>query len=266
MLNNQDYLTGEKGTIEQNNMFTNEYIGTISDDIHLVRPMKVVIDCGNGVAGEIAPLLLKTLGCEVIELFCDIDGSFPNHHPDPSKPENLTELIAGAVQSARCRCWYCILTAMETRIGVIDNKGKIIWPDRLMMLFAKDVLISNPGAEILYDVKSTRLLGEQIIKYGGFPLMKRSGHSFMKNELKTTGAILAGEMSGHIYFNDRWFGFDDGLYAASRLIEILSADTRTSSEVFSDFPDNINTSEIIIQLSEGENIPFIEKNNRSSKF
>ena len=256
-IDDENYLTGETGSIEQNNLFKNEYIGTISEDIHIVRPMKVVVDCGNGAAGELAPILLKTLGCEVIELFCEIDGTFPNHHPDPSNPDNLIDLIT-AVQHFEADVGIAF-DGDGDRLGVVDNKGKIIWPDRQMMLFAKDVLASKPGAEIIYDVKCSRHLGEQITKNGGRPLMWKTGHSFMKAKLKETAAALAGEMSGHIFFNDRWFGFDDALYSASRLIEILSSDTRNSAEVFSDYPDSINTPEINIQLSDGENVDFMEQ-------
>ncbi|MCF6252915.1 MAG: phosphomannomutase/phosphoglucomutase [Methylococcaceae bacterium] len=256
-IDNENYLTGETGSIEENNMFSNEYIGVISDDIHIVRPMKVVVDCGNGAAGELAPKLLKTIGCEVIELFCEIDGTFPNHHPDPSKAENLNDLIT-AVQHYNADVGIAI-DGDGDRLGIIDSKGKIIWPDRLMMLFAKDVLALKPGSEVIYDVKCSRHLSEQIIKHGGRPLMWKSGHSLIKAKLKETGASLAGELSGHFFFNDRWFGFDDALYSASRLIEILSADTRSSEEVFADFPDSINTPEINIPLAEGENASIIEQ-------
>ena len=256
-IDSENYLSGETGSIEQNDVFTNEYIGMISEDIHIVRPMKVVVDCGNGAAGELGPILLKTLGCEVIELFCDIDGTFPNHHPDPSKPENLSDLIT-AVQHYNADVGIAF-DGDGDRIGVVDCKGKIIWPDRQMMLFAKEVLGLKPGAEVIYDIKCSRHLGEQIVKEGGRPIMWKSGHSFIKAKIKETGAVLAGEMSGHIFFNDRWFGFDDALYSASRLIEILSADTRNSDEVFADFPDSINTPEITIELAEGESVALMEQ-------
>ncbi len=263
-IDSENYLTGEQGSIEQNNMFINEYIGLISEDIHIVRPMKIVVDCGNGAAGEIAPVLFKTLGCEVIELFCDIDGTFPNHHPDPSNPDNLADLIA-SVQHYDADVGIAF-DGDGDRLGVVDCKGKIIWPDRQMMLFCKDVLALKPGTEVIYDVKCSRHLNDQIIKSGGRPVMSKTGHSFMKSKIKETGASLAGEMSGHIFFNDRWFGFDDALYAASRLIEILSADTRNSDEVFADFPDSINTPEINIELAEGENIAIMEKLFSSADF
>lgn len=263
-IDNQAYATGKTGSIEQNNQFGNEYIGIISEDLHIARPMTVVLDCGNGVAGEMGPVLLKTLGCEVMELFCDIDGTFPNHHPDPSNPKNLSELIA-TVKHYKADIGIAF-DGDGDRLGVVDSSGKIIWPDRQMMLFAKDVLAGKPGSEIIYDVKCSRHLPEQIVKFGGRPTMWKTGHSLMKAKLKETGAKLAGEMSGHIFFNDRWFGFDDALYSASRLIEILSRDTRSSAEVFADFPDSINTPELNVALEEGENFSFMNKLLAAAKF
>ncbi|MCF7969685.1 MAG: phosphomannomutase/phosphoglucomutase [Methylococcaceae bacterium] len=243
------------GTLTTNNMFTNEYIGIITDDIRIARPMKVVIDAGNGVAGELGSILLKTLGCEVIELFCDIDGTFPNHHPDPSKPENYTDLIS-TVDLYQADLGIAF-DGDGDRLGVVDSSGKIIWPDRQMMLFSQHILARKSGAEIIYDVKCSRHLAEQIKEYGGKPTIWKTGHSYMKAKVKQTGAVFAGEMSGHLFFNDRWFGFDDGLYAAARLIEILSEDSRTSAEVFADFPDSFNTPELSIDLAEGENISIM---------
>jgi phosphomannomutase / phosphoglucomutase len=257
------YITGQ-GSIEQNGMFESEYIGTLTEDIQITRSMKVVMDCGNGVAGGLAPVLFKNLGCEVIELYCEVDGNFPNHHPDPSKPENLVELIK-AVKENNADVGIAF-DGDGDRLGVVDSKGKIIWPDRQMMLFAKDVLAGKPGSEIIYDVKCSRHLPDQIIKYGGRPLMWKTGHSFMKAKLKETGAKLAGEMSGHIFFNDRWFGFDDALYSAARLLQILSEDSRSSSDVFASFPDSINTPELNVELEEGENFKFIEGMFASAKF
>ena len=256
-IDNSDFHANKAGKLTENSMFTNEYIGVITDDIRIARPMKVVIDAGNGVAGELGPTLLKTLGCEVIELFCDIDGTFPNHHPDPSKPENLIDL-----QSAVKHYQADVGIAFDgdgDRMGVIDSNGKIIWPDRQMMFFSKDILAKKPGAEIIYDVKCSRHLESQIKKSGGRPTIWKTGHSFMKAKVKQTMAAFAGEMSGHLFFNDRWFGFDDGLYSAARLIEILSEDTRTSAEVFADFPDSPNTPELNINLAEGENFAIIKQ-------
>ncbi len=255
-IDNQAYTTGKPGSIEQNGTFSNEYMGIISEDIHIARAMNVVLDCGNGVAGKLGPMLLKTLGCDVKELFCDIDGTFPNHHPDPSNPKNLSELIA-TVKHYKADIGIAF-DGDGDRLGVVDSNGKIIWPDRQMMLFAKDVLTNKPGSEIIYDVKCSRHLSDQIIKHGGRPTMWKTGHSLMKAKLKETGAKLAGEMSGHIFFNDRWFGFDDALYAASRLIEILSRDSRSSAEVFADYPDSINTPELNVALEEGENFIFMK--------
>ncbi|MDP2098872.1 MAG: phosphomannomutase/phosphoglucomutase [Methylobacter sp.] len=256
-IDNAAYATGNPGSIEENSQYSNEYIGLIDEDIHIARPLTVVLDCGNGVAGELGPKLLKTLGCNVVELFCDIDGNFPNHHPDPSNPKNLTELIA-TVKHYKADLGIAF-DGDGDRLGIVDSSGKIIWPDRQMMLFAKDVLAGKPGAEIIYDVKCSRHLPEQITKFGGRPTMWKTGHSLIKAKLKETGAKLAGEMSGHIFFNDRWFGFDDALYSAARLLEIISRDTRSSAEVFADFPDSINTPELNVALEEGENFIFIER-------
>jgi phosphomannomutase/phosphoglucomutase len=263
-IDNEDYVSGVEGTVDQNNMFINEYIGMIAEDIKIARPMKIVLDCGNGVAGELGPTLLRTIGCEVIELYCDIDGNFPNHHPDPSKPENLEDL-AKAVQENQADVGIAF-DGDGDRLGIVDSKGKIIWPDRQMMVFAKNVLERKPGSEIIYDVKCTRHLDEEIRKYGGRPTMWKTGHSFMKTKIKATGAKLAGEMSGHIFFNDRWFGFDDALYAAARMIEILAEDTRNSNEVFADFPDSINTPELLVPLSDGEKFDFVAEMLKKANF
>lgn len=262
-IDNQAFSTGS-GMVEQNGMFESEYIGTLCEDIQVTRTMKVVLDCGNGVAGELAPVLFKNLGCEVMELNCEVDGTFPNHHPDPSKPENMVELI-DAVKRTHADVGIAF-DGDGDRLGVVDSKGNIIWPDRQMMLFAKDVLAGKPGSEIIYDVKCSRHLPDQIVKYGGRPLMWKTGHSFMKAKLKETGAKLAGEMSGHIFFNDRWFGFDDALYAAARLLQVLSEDSRPSAEVFASFPDSVNTPELNVELAEGENFKFIEGMFAAAKF
>jgi phosphomannomutase/phosphoglucomutase len=263
-IDSQAFSVGGPGTIEKNDRFANEYIGTVADDVHLGRPMKIVVDCGNGVAGEIAPILLRTIGCEVIELNCEIDGNFPNHHPDPSQPENLEELIM-AVEHYQADLGLAF-DGDGDRLGVVDANGKIIWPDRQLMLYAQNVLAARPGSEIIFDAKCTRHLSGQIKKYGGRPTLWKTGHSLMKAKLQETGAALAGEMSGHIFFNDRWFGFDDALYTAARLIEILSEDSRTSTEVFAALPDSINTPELNVMLKEGENFEFVEKLKQIAKF
>jgi phosphomannomutase/phosphoglucomutase len=260
----ENFVTQTMGMVEHKHDYVEEYIGMIADDIRLNRRLKIVIDCGNGVAGELAPILIKTLNCEVIELYCQIDGHFPNHHPDPSKPENLTDLIA-AVKQHQADLGLAF-DGDGDRLGVVDSSGKIIWPDRQMMLYAKQVLAAKPGARIIYDVKCSRHLGDLIRKSGGFPQMWKTGHSLIKAQLKETGAALAGEMSGHIFFNDRWFGFDDALYTAARLLEIIAADSRSSADIFADFPDSINTPELTVELDEGENFTFIAEMIKKAHF
>lgn len=263
-IDNGDYVAGT-GSIQRNTHVSNDYIGGMAEDIHLVRPMKVVIDCGNGAASPIAPGLFKTLGCEVIELFCTVDGTFPNHHPDPSKPENMHDLMA-AVQHYAADIGIAF-DGDGDRLGVVDGKGKIIWPDRQMMLFARQILKVQAGAQIVYDVKCSKHLGEQIVAFGGRPVMWKSGHSRIKAKLQETGAKLGGEMSGHLVFNDqRWYPFDDALYAAARLLEILSTDPRPSAQIFAAFPDSYNTPEINVPLPEGEKFRFIEVLKNSATF
>lgn len=259
---NEDF-TGGNGALEQHDLIA-DYIGRIADDVHIGRPLKVVMDCGNSVVGEIGPLLLKTLGCEVIELHCEVDGHFPNHHPDPSKPENFRDLIE-RVRGEKADLGVAF-DGDGDRLGVVDSNGAIIWPDRQMMIFAADVLSRQSGANIIYDVKCSRHLAGEIIKHGGRPIMWKSGHSLLKAKLKETGAMLAGEMSGHIFFKERWFGFDDGLYACARLLEILSATSRPTAEVFAELPDSVNTPELHIPLAEGENFAFIDSLRKVAQF
>lgn len=241
-----------------------DYLQRITGDITLARPLKVIVDCGNGIAGAVAPQLLRALGCEVRELFCEVDGNFPNHHPDPSKPENLEDLIRAVKQQGAD-----VGLAFDgdgDRLGVITPQGEIIWPDRQMMLYAQDVLSRNPGAEIIYDVKCSTKLTQVIEENGGKPLMWRTGHSLIKAKLKETGAPLAGEMSGHIFFKDRWYGFDDATYTAARLLEILAGDARSTQQVFASLPDSINTPELNILMREGENFKFVEELVKNAKF
>lgn len=253
----QDFVQDPTGTIDRNTLFSNEYIGIISEDIHIVRPMTVVVDSGNGAAGELGTLLLKTIGCDVVELYCDIDGKFPNHQPDPCNPANLDALIK-AVKLNNADVGIAFDGDGE-RMGLVDSGGRIIRPDRLMMLFARDVLAVKPGAEIIYDAACSSHLPEQIKKRGGFPVLCQSGTAALQTRLRETGAALAGDLGGHFLLNDRWFGFNDALYAAVRIIEILSADMRSSSALFDDLPDSINTPELRIALAEGENRRFMEQ-------
>jgi phosphomannomutase/phosphoglucomutase len=250
-----DLSTGE-GSLETADVVP-QYIQRITDDIKLARPLKVIVDCGNGVPGAVAPKLLRALGCEVTELFCEVDGNFPNHHPDPSKPENLEDLKrALRAQDADIGLAF---DGDGDRLGVVTPQGKVVWADRQMMLYARDVLARNPGAEIIYDIKCTTNLAKVIAAAGGKPTMWKTGHSFVKAKLKETGAALAGEMSGHIFFKERWYGFDDALYTAARLLEILAQDSRPVDAIFDELPDTVNTPELNLQTAEGENHPLVDK-------
>jgi len=233
------------------------YLERIAGDVKLARKMKIAVDCGNGVAGELAPQLYRRLGCDVTELYCQVDGTFPNHHPDPAKPENLKDLIAEVMRGG-----YDVGLAFDgdgDRCGVISPDGSIIWPDRQMILYARDVLARHPGGEIIYDVKCSRTLDAEIRKAGGRPTMWKTGHSFIKAKLKETGALLAGEMSGHTFFKERWFGFDDGLYTGARLLELLSRDTRTPLDIFHSLPNTVNTPELNLKFAEGEHYALMKK-------
>jgi len=225
------------------------YVERIVGDVTLARPFKVAIDCGNGVGGIVAPRLFRRLGCEVVELFSEVDGNFPNHHPDPSKPENLAALIQ-ELKTGPAELGLAF-DGDADRLGVVTKGGKIIFPDRQLMLYAKDVLSRNPGAEIIYDVKCTRLLAPWIERHGGRATIWKTGHSLVKAKLKETGAPLAGEMSGHIFFKERWYGFDDALYCGARLLEILSKE-KNSSEILESLPDAPSTPELNWKLAEGE--------------
>ncbi len=246
------------------------YIATIQADIKLTRPMQIAVDCGNGVAGAFAKQLYNAIGCRVDELFCEVDGHFPNHHPDPSVPENLTDLIT-ALKKTRAEIGLAF-DGDGDRLGVVTKDGKIIYPDRQLLLFAEDVLNRNKGANIIFDVKSTRNLGPWIHKLGGNPIMWKTGHSLVKAKIKETSAALAGEMSGHVFFNDnntngkkRWYGFDDGLYAGARLLEILSR-FANPSEVLNNLPDSISTPEQHINMQEGEPHALIAKLQKTATF
>lgn len=250
-----DFHSGQGAVSEQD--VRRDYLDRILGDIAVAAPLKVVVDAGNGIAGELGPLLIEELGCEVVPLYCDVDGDFPNHHPDPGKPQNLRDLIA-RVQSEGADLGIAF-DGDGDRIGVVTNEGKIIWPDRLLMLFARDVVSRNPGTDVLYDVKCSRRLAGVISEAGGRPLMWKTGHSLMKAKMKETGALLAGEMSGHIFFGERWYGFDDGLYSAARLLEILGIEDRQSSEVFAEFPEDISTPELNLETTDDEKFRIIER-------
>ena len=239
------------------------YLERIVADVKLARPMKIVMDCGNGVAGAIAPELFKRLGCEIVPLFCEVDGNFPNHHPDPSKPENLADVIK-ALKDTDAELGIAF-DGDGDRLGVVTKDGEIIFPDRQLMLFAADVLSRVPGGEILYDVKCTRLLNAFIKEHGGKPTMWRTGHALIKAKLKETGAPLAGEMSGHVFFKERWFGFDDGLYAGARLLEILSRSANPSA-ILQALPNATSTPELNIKMNEGEPFTLLDELKQTAHF
>ncbi len=240
------------------------YLKRILSDVKLARPLRIAVDCGNGVAGELAPQLFRQLGCEVSELFCEIDGHFPNHHPDPAHPENLKDLIE-TVKRERLDVGLAF-DGDGDRLGVIAPDGAIVWPDRQMILYARDVLARHPGAEIIYDVKCSRTLPAEIQKAGGKATMWKTGHSLIKAKLKETGALLAGEMSGHVFFKERWYGFDDGLYTGARLLELLARDPRPTHAVFASLPNTVNTPELHLKLAEGEHYALIKELTAKASF
>ncbi|MDX1669206.1 MAG: phosphomannomutase/phosphoglucomutase [Limnobacter sp.] len=248
-------VAAQRGSYREQNVWP-DYLQRIVGDVKLSRPMKVAVDCGNGVAGAFAKPLYEALGCEVIELFCEVDGNFPNHHPDPAHPENLQDLIE-SLRTTDAEIGLAF-DGDGDRLGVVTKDGEIIYPDRQLILFARDVLQRCPGEQIIYDVKCTRHVGKAVSEAGGQPLMWRTGHSLIKAKLKETGAPLAGEMSGHIFFKERWFGFDDGLYAGVRLLEILSRE-QNSSVVLNALPNSSSTPELQLKTAEGENFALVKK-------
>ncbi|MCK4674643.1 MAG: phosphomannomutase/phosphoglucomutase [Gammaproteobacteria bacterium] len=259
----EDRVNNGEGSHTEQNIIP-DYLDTIVNDIKLDKSLNIAVDCGNGVAGVLATELFTRLGCNVTELFCEVDGNFPNHHPDPSKPENLVDLQNTIKEKS-----LDIGLAFDgdgDRVGILDDKQNIIWADRQMMLYAADVLKRKPGALIIFDIKSTTNLATYIKDLGGKPLMWKTGHSFIKAKMKETGAELAGEMSGHIFFKERWFGFDDGLYSAARMLEIVSQHNETSSTLFETLPDSFNTPELQISFEEGEHYKFMEKFIKQAKF
>ncbi len=251
-----------QGTLTQH-AIDEAYLARIVGDIKLARPMKLAIDCGNGVAGAMAPRLFRALGCEVIELFCEVDGTFPNHHPDPAHPENLQDLIR-CLRESDAELGLAF-DGDGDRLGVVTKDGQIIWPDRQLMLLAQGVLAEVPGGEIIYDVKCSRHVARHVRAHGGQPTMWRTGHSLVKAKLKETGAPLAGEMSGHIFFKHRWYGFDDGMYAGARLLELLSYTTNASA-VLNALPNSSSTPELQLATAEGENFTLVERLKNEARF
>lgn len=256
-------LPSAKGSIIKVNIL-DRYADQIIGDVVLARRMKVVVDCGNGVGGVIAPQLIEALNCEVIPLYCEVDGNFPNHHPDPGKPENLQDLIAKVRETGADL--GLAFDGDADRVGVVTNTGTIIYPDRLLMLFARDVVKRNPGADVIFDVKCTRRLIPLIHEYGGRPVMWKTGHSLIKKKMRESGALLAGEMSGHIFFKERWFGFDDGIYSAARLLEILSQEKLSAEELFQTFPNDLSTPEININVTETRKFSIMKALERDAQW
>ncbi len=257
------YAAGSYGTVSSRDI-SGDYVYRISTDVQLGRRLKVVVDAGNGVAGEIGPRVLEAIGAEVEELYCEIDGTFPNHHPDPSDPHNLEDLIS--MVQRRDADIGIAFDGDGDRLGVVTRDGENIYADRLLMLFAADVLERNPGAVIVYDVKCTGRLPSHILRNGGSPLMWKTGHSLIKAKMRETGAELAGEMSGHFFFAERWYGFDDGIYAAARLLEILAAAYETPDEVLKALPKGVSTPEIKVDAPNGDPHTFVERFRESAQF
>jgi len=269
-----DDIQGLRQRIEQENYTTGtgrtapmdigaEYSARIANDCKLKRPVKIVVDSGNGIAGASAPGVLRALGCEVTELYSEVDGDFPNHHPDPSKPENLADLIR-TVQTTDAE-FGLAFDGDGDRLGVVTKEGNIIYPDRQLMLFVRDILKRQPGAKIIYDVKCSQRLTEVIKKAGGRPIMYKTGHSLVKAKLKQEKAPIAGEMSGHIFFSERWYGFDDATYTAARMLEIVSR-SKDPSKVLNALPTSFNTPELNVPCAEGEPKQVVEKLLATAKF
>ena len=252
-------------TSYKNLNISDEYIKQVHRNISIKKKLKIAVDAGNGVAGPIAVEIYRKLGLELIELYCSVDGDFPNHHPNPSDPKNLIDLI-NEVKKSKCDLGIAF-DGDGDRCLILDNKGNIVWPDRQMMIFSKDILSKNQNAKVIYDVKSSRFLANVIKDSGGEPIMCRTGHSYIKKMMRETNAILAGEMSGHIFFNDKWYGFDDGIYCGARMIEIVSNQNIESSEIFADLPNSFSTPEINIPVDkDGIQHDFMEKFKSSAIF
>ena len=252
-------------TSYKNLNISDEYIKHVNRNISIKKKLKIAVDAGNGVAGPIAVEIYRKLGLELIELYCNVDGDFPNHHPNPSDPKNLIDLI-NEVKKSKCDLGIAF-DGDGDRCLILDNKGNIVWPDRQMMIFSKDILSQNQNAKVIYDVKSSSFLANVIKNSGGEPIMCRTGHSYIKKMMRETNAILAGEMSGHVFFNDKWYGFDDGIYCGARMIEIVSNQSIESSEIFADLPNSFSTPEINIPVDkDGIQHDFMEKFKSSAIF
>jgi len=256
IINTDDFLEDKQGQHSTLSII-NEYQEYVIKNINLTNPLKIAIDAGNGTGGAVAVPIFKKLGCEVIELYCEMDGNFPNHHPDPTVPEALKDLIQ-TVKNTNADLGIAY-DGDADRIGVIDDEGSIIWGDKLMILFARDILPENPGAPIISEVKASQLLYSEIKKLGGRPIMWKTGHSLIKKKINEENAILAGEMSGHIFFNDRFFGFDDAIYSSARVAEIVSKSNKKLHSLLEDLPETYNTPEIRVESSDEEKFKIVDK-------
>ena len=243
---------------------TDRYISEVVTGTGVDRPLKVVVDCGNGVGGLVGPRLLTTMGCDVVSLYAEVDGDFPNHHPDPADAANMADLIA-AVERTGADLGLAF-DGDADRLGVVTDRGEIVWPDRLTMLLSRDVLTANPGATVVFDVKCSRHLDAVVRDLGGHPIMWKTGHTHIKAKIRESGALLGGEFSGHVCFADRWYGFDDALYCAARLVELLAAERRCPSDVFADFPDALATPEIKVPTTEQRKFDVIAELAESAAF
>lgn len=255
MIQREEFTKGT-GTYTQTSIIE-KYIAAVVQNLKIAKRLKVVVDCGNGIPGIVVPQLFSELQCEVIALHCKVDGTFPNHHPDPSDPHNLQDLI-NSVHANKADIGLAF-DGDGDRLGIVDNNGKIIWPDRALMLFAQKLLQNEPGATIIYDVKCSRDVEKIIQQAGGKPLMWNTGHSLIKAKMRETGALLAAEMSGHMFFKDRWYGFDDALYTGARLIEILSNTTESTAEIFAQLPEMVSTPELNIDVTETEKFAIMQR-------
>ena len=243
---------------------TDRYISEVVTGTGVDRPLKVVVDCGNGVGGLVGPRLLASMGCDVVSLYADVDGDFPNHHPDPADAANMADLIANVERTGADL--GLAFDGDADRLGVVTDRGEIVWPDRLMMLLSRDVLTANPGATVVFDVKCSRHLDAVVRDLGGHPIMWKTGHTHIKAKVRESGALLGGEFSGHVCFADRWYGFDDALYGAARLVELLASERRRASDVFAEFPDALATPEIKVPTTEQRKFEVIAELAESAVF
>lgn len=251
------YKQDRNGHYERYDNIIDDYINEVISSIHLDRPLKVVADCGNGIAGAVVPKLLEKLGCQVAPLYCEVDGRFPNHHPDPAVVANMQDLQNEVL--AQNADIGIALDGDGDRLGVVDDEGRIVWPDRYLMLLARQVLQDRAGENVIFDVKCSRHLPQVITSCGGQPVMWKTGHSLLKMKLQQDNAPLAGELSGHVFFNDRWYGFDDGLYAAVRILEVLAEEQQSLSQLLRAFPDDVTTPELKLYVDESRKFGLMEE-------